>query len=77
MRRYFECVLKLEGRSKLRKQGIFWKERTENSLRKESFSFERRGFSAGRANEEEGFQSQREKESANFWLSTTSGSSLS
>ena len=26
---------------KLRKEGIFWKERTENSLRKESFSFER------------------------------------
>ena len=30
-----------------------------------------------RANKEEGFQSQGEKESANFWLSTTSGSSLS
>ena len=33
---------------------------------------------AGEANEEEGFQSQREKKSAHFfWLSTTSGSSLS
>ena len=34
VRRYFECVLELKGRSKLRKQGILWKERTENSLRR-------------------------------------------
>ena len=75
---YMRSVFGYVGRGRLaewREGGTF--ERRPRQRRKESFSFERRGFSAGRANEEEGFQSQREKESANFWLSTTSGSSLS